>query len=86
MLVLAWIAIDGKKEMPANLSKSLETTELAEYDAVHLLTYLGLAFILFLSFPAMVGGRSGNTDAHISSGRVNLHNLGGNLYNFASTY
>jgi hypothetical protein len=45
--VLAWIAIDGKSEMPVVLAESLATTALGEFDAVHMLVYLGRAFTLF---------------------------------------
>ena len=52
MLVLAWIAIDGRKDMPVVLAESLDTTQLGEFDAVHLLVYLGHAFTLF-HFPVV---------------------------------
>ena len=52
VLVLAWIAIDGRNDMPVVLAESLDTTELGEFDAVHLLVYLGHAFTLF-HFPAV---------------------------------
>ena len=52
VLVMAWIAIDGRNDMPVVLAESLGTTELGEFDAVHLLVYLGHAFTFF-QFPVV---------------------------------
>jgi len=56
VLVLAWISIGATREMPWILSKALASTKLAEFDAVHLLTYSLLLFIddfRSYSFPLM---------------------------------
>ena len=44
LLVLAWISLDGEKKMPWALGKALKSTQLAEFDAVHLLSFLDQAY------------------------------------------